>query len=210
MRLFVAVELPARARRELAADVADTRAARAAIGDDAAALRWVDPARWHLSVAFLGDVDAAVLTDLLARLARAAGRARPFRLRLAGAGRFDDRVLWAGLRGGGRGTARPDPDLRALHRLAAGTAAAARHAGIPMEERRYRPHLTLARAPRGTDLAPWASALATHAGPAFRVDSLHLVESVLGPAPRYTEVARWPLGRPSRPVDGEPATDEAD
>ena len=201
MRLFVAVAPSQRARADLAADVDLTRQARAAIGDDAPDVRWVDPSRWHLSLAFLGEVPDDVLPDLQARLARAAGRARPFRLRFAGAGRFGDRVLWAGVRGGGARPIRPDPDLRALHGLAGSVAAAARRAGVAVEERRYRPHLTLARAPKGTDLGPWAAALSTHSGPAFRVTELRLVRSTLGPDPAYTDLDVRPLGI-TQPADG--------
>ena len=204
MRLFVAVAPSERARADLAADVDLTRQARAAIGDDAPGVRWVDPSRWHLSLAFLGEVPDDVLPDLQARLARAAGRARPFRLRFAGAGRFGDRVLWAGIRGGGARPTRPDPDLRALHGLAGSVAAAARRAGVAVEEHRYRPHLTLARAARGTDLAPWAAALSTHAGPAFRVGELRAGPVDPGPGPGVHRPRRPSLGI-TQPPDGTAA-----
>ncbi|GGO46137.1 RNA 2',3'-cyclic phosphodiesterase [Streptomyces daqingensis] len=95
MRLFAALLPPA--------DVLDGPGRLAeAVGQlhsmpGAGQLRWTDRANWHITLAFYGEVPDAVLPSLEERLARAAGRARPLRLRIAGAGRFGDRALWAGL-----------------------------------------------------------------------------------------------------------------
>ena len=65
------------------------------------------------------------------------------RLRVAGAGRFGSvrrpQVFWAGL----------DGDVEPLVELAGRLASAARGLGLPVEDRPFRPHLTLGRwAPR--------------------------------------------------------------
>jgi 2'-5' RNA ligase len=57
-------------------------------------LRWTPRAQWHLTLAFLSEVDEAVLPDLSERLARAARRHPPTSLAFGGGGRFGDRVLW--------------------------------------------------------------------------------------------------------------------
>ncbi|MCX5397777.1 RNA 2',3'-cyclic phosphodiesterase [Streptomyces sp. NBC_00102] len=186
-RLFVAVLPPAGAVAELRAAVVPLRAL-----PGARSLRWTGEAGWHFTLAFLGEVDEALLPDLYARLERAAHRSEPFPLRVHGGGRFDGRVLWAGAAGA----------LDALRLLAERAHAAARRAGVPMEEHRaYAPHLTLARSRTDVDLHPFTGALEGFGGTAWEVDSLSLVRSNLpvsgvpGEQPRYEVVRAWPLGR---------------
>lgn len=188
MRAFVALIPPAGALAELATAVAPLRAAHPD-------LRWTPPAQWHLTLAFLGEVDESVLPDLGERLARAAHRHPPASLALAGGGRFGDRVLWTRVQGGTDG----------VRRLAASVRAAARRCTIAVGEGPYRPHLTLARARPGprregdTDLRTAVAALAGFAGSAWTADTLHLVRSRLGAGPGGTAahevLASWPLGR---------------
>ncbi|MFF5501306.1 RNA 2',3'-cyclic phosphodiesterase [Streptomyces roseolus] len=186
MRVFAAVLPPAGALAELAAAVDALRAL-----PGAEALRWTSPPGWHFTLAFMGEVDEGLLPDLRARLARAARRTEPFGLRLHGAGHFGGRVLWTGAAG----------DLDALRRLAERADAAARRAGIPMEEhRRYRPHLTIARARgEGAEPAPFVAALDGFEGTRWEVGELALVRSnlpvggVAGEQPRYETVEAWPL-----------------
>lgn len=199
MRAFVALLPPPAAAAELAAALVPVR--RLPGGD---ALRWTEPGLWHFTLAFLGDVPDDVRPDLDRRLERAAHRHAPTGLRVAGAGRFGDRVLWAGAEG----------DMTALGRLADSVRAAARRAGAPPdEEHGFTPHLTLARVShsRPVRLRPLADALAGFRGSSWPVDTLCLVGSVLprsgapGEQPRYETVASWPLGREGRPdgPDGE-------
>ncbi len=99
MRLFVAIEPPASVLTELAAAIEPLQAA-------APELRWTNRTAWHLTLAFLGDVDEAVLPELTARLERAARRHPPQLLAIEGAGAFPSpiraRVLWAGIRADNR------------------------------------------------------------------------------------------------------------
>lgn len=183
MRLFVAVRVPDPAADELLAALGPLRVL-------APELRWVGQDRLHLTLAFLGRVPGSREEDLRARLERAAGRHPPPVLRISGAGRFGDRVLFA----------RPAGDLDGLRRLAASVRAAARRTGLPQEERTWRPHVTLARSPQGADradLRPVAEGLAGYEGSRWTADRIHLVGSV--PAseprrpPRYVDVGTWPL-----------------
>lgn len=185
MRLFVALIPPPEAVAELAAAVREL---------PEAGLRRVRPEQWHLTLAFLGEVDERVLGELEERLGRAARRHPPLTVSLGGAGRFGGRVLWAGVHG----------DRAGLRRLADSVRAAARRCGIPTEERPYRPHLTLARG-AGADLAPLVEHLPGVGGCLWRVEELHLVHSDLGAGPggsaRHEPVASWPLT--GRPVDDD-------
>ncbi|MGN6331226.1 MAG: RNA 2',3'-cyclic phosphodiesterase [Motilibacteraceae bacterium] len=185
MRLFAAVVPPPDALAALACDV---DAARAGLGPEERALRWAPPDRWHLTLAFYGEVDDP--DPLSARLARAAARSRPMSLALHGAGRFGRGVLWAGVAG----------DVEELVRLAARCAAAGRREGVDVEDRAYRPHLTVARTRRPVDLRPAVELLAHHGGPVWPADRLHLVVSELGSEPHYRDVASWPLGTRSEPL----------
>ncbi|GAA2939530.1 RNA 2',3'-cyclic phosphodiesterase [Kitasatospora cinereorecta] len=186
-RLFAAVLPPAPAVEELARAVAPLHDVPGAVN-----LRWTARAGWHYTLAFLGSVDEEVLPDLYSRMERAAHRTEPFPLRVHGGGRFDGRALWAGAAGG----------LDTMRLLAERTDAAARRAGVSMEEhRRYIPHLTLARSRDHADLTPFTEALAGFEGMHWEAWELSLVRSHLpvdgvpGEQPRYEVVRAWPLGR---------------
>lgn len=186
MRLFAAVTPPASALAELAAAVGRLRAL-----PQAGRLRWTDPAGWHFTLAFLGEVDEGLLPELGERLGRAAHHHPPHRLRLSGGGRFGDRTLWAGAGG----------ELETLRGLARSTAAGARRAGVPVDESRpFHPHLTLARADGKVSLRPYAEALAEFTGAPWTAERLELIHSRLprsgvpGERPGYRTVRAWALG----------------
>lgn len=187
VRLFVAVLPPASAAGELHRAVEGLRAL-----PGAERLRWTGEAVWHYTLAFLGSVDAEVLPGLRERLARAARRTEPFPLCVHRGGRFGGRVLWAGAAG----------DLGALRLLAARAGAAARRAGVPVEDHhRYTPHLTLARSRDEIDMGPYVAALSVFEGTPWEVGEIALVQSRLpvdgvpGEQPRYQVGATWALGR---------------
>ncbi|MBB5934628.1 RNA 2',3'-cyclic phosphodiesterase [Streptomyces zagrosensis] len=186
MRLFAAVLPPPAATVELAAAVAPLHAL-----PGADQLTWTGRAGWHFTLAFYGEVEPETLPELYTRLGRAAHRNGAFQLRLKGGGTFSNRVLWAGASGG----------LPPMRRLAESAAAAGRRAGVSMEQHRvYTPHLTIARNRTDIDLAPYAAALATFEGQAWRAGELSLVRSnppqpgVPGARPRYDTLTSWPLG----------------
>jgi 2'-5' RNA ligase len=189
MSLFVALRLPA----DIASDLA---AVHSALDPELTAahpdLRWVPPQNWHLTLAFLGSVPEVRRADLETRLARAASRHRPLSLRLSGSGHFGSRVLYVGVAG----------DVLSLSRLAASVAAAARRAKVPVDERSYRPHLTLARVRGTTSLADLAATLASYDGPVWTAVAIDLMESspAGGPGlpPSYASRARFALaGKPA-------------
>ena len=97
---------------------------------------------------FLGDVPAARLASLTAAVGSAVAGTPALSLQLAGGGRFGARrrpaVLWAGLSG----------DVGLLTALAGQLAGAARAAGLPVEDRPFRAHLTVGRWRAGQDADP--------------------------------------------------------
>jgi 2'-5' RNA ligase len=188
MRLFVAIVPPPEALGELAAVVEPLRIA-------APELRWAGRESWHLTLAFLGEVDEGLLAELSTRLERAATRHPQQRLSITGGGAFPSagraRVVWAGIR----------TDGRALAALAASVAAGARRAGAPPpdEGRKYHPHLTLARCRQPADVRSLTNELMQASGPDWTADAIHLIRSHLtGSSPRYEQIGSWPL-QPSRP-----------
>ncbi|HEV2344965.1 MAG TPA: RNA 2',3'-cyclic phosphodiesterase, partial [Actinocrinis sp.] len=128
MRLFVAVIPPRPVVLEL-------RAALTTLPHDNPRLRWCRPDTWHVTLAFFGEVAEDALDDLKDRLGRAAARNTPMELALAGGGHFGGRTLWTGVQG----------ERDRLGRLAESVNGVARRCHIKVDERPFRPHLTLAR-----------------------------------------------------------------
>jgi RNA 2',3'-cyclic 3'-phosphodiesterase len=182
MRLFVAVVPPRPVLLEL-------RAALTTLPHTDGNLRWRHPESWHITLAFLGDVPGEALPDLTERLARAASRATPMELSVAGGGHFDSQVLWAGIQG----------DRDRLGRLSETVAAAARRCRLKVDERPYRPHVTLAhvRGEGPTDLQPYVERMAAFRTPRWLVKEMELFESVSPTAPgrsnTYVSKGHWPL-----------------
>jgi len=135
--------------------------------------RFARPSKWHVTLAFLGEVDDFRVPDAADALATLPAP-RPFRLRLTGCGRFGS-VVWTGVRGDlGRLT-----ELRESVRLALATA------GFPIDPRPFRPHLTLSYRPEPT-LLP---ALDGYTGPDWPIPGFALVQSLQG---NYETLQTWP------------------
>ena len=132
------------------------------------------PAKWHVTLVFLGEVADSrrdEVTEILSGVAPA-GR---FTLRLAGGGRFGE-VAWAGLAG----------DLDQLEALRGGLRTALGVGGFPSDERPYNPHLTVSY--HGD--AATRRALADFSGEPWEVAEFVLVHSRDG---EYSPLQAWPL-----------------
>src|SRR6201989_2392901 len=199
MRLFVAIAPPPAVLDELDALVEPLRARRLD-------LRWTNREAWHVTLAFLGQVDEGAAARLVPRLQRAAGRHHQVRLAFAGAGAFPAatraNVLWGGLSG----------DRRALAKLAESVAAGASRAGAPPldKARGSQPTVPLARCRMPADVTELVAALEDYQGQPWTADRVHLVRSRLGATeqPRQPSPAHWPLrplpatGPPTGPATG--------
>lgn len=181
MRLFTALAPPDEVLAELVERVAAVRTGQPQ-------LRWAPVERMHLTLAFYGEVDDDTATRLRGRLARVAGRYGPLTLHFGGAGAFPRRtraqVLWVGVGG----------DRERLTRLAASTKAAGRRVGIGVEDRRYRPHVTVARARAPQDVTGPVEQLDPFASASWTATELDLVHSIPGPNPTYETLATFALG----------------
>ncbi|MBX9859665.1 MAG: RNA 2',3'-cyclic phosphodiesterase [Sphingomonas sp.] len=178
-RLFIGLQPPAVIRIALRAVMADVPAAR-----------WQHDDQLHLTLRYIGEVDARVADEVALAMSRV--QACIPDVALAGVGRFDrdgrTDTLWVGLR--------PTEPLAALHKKVDRALVAI---GLPPEGRAFVPHITLARLPRSQGAGPAIDAfLARHAALSsepFVMPHLILYESHLGTGgSAYDIVARWPLG----------------
>jgi 2'-5' RNA ligase len=176
IRLFVGVGLPA-----------DVRMRLSALGAGVPGARWVPEENLHLTLRFIGEVtegDAEDIHDALMSI-----RTKAFDITLAGVGHFESKgqvhTLWAGIEKNPELTALRDRIESAMVRL-----------GLEPEERRYTPHVTLARL-RDTPVHRVQEFLTAHAlfraGP-VPVDHFTLFSSYLqGSGPIYSAEAEYPL-----------------
>ena len=177
-RLFVAIRPPKPVRAQLLE-----------LMGGVAGARWQSDEQLHLTLRFIGEVDARVADDI--DIALRSVRHPPFELALAGLGAFDRRgqptALWAGVA--------PHEPLKALHRKIDQALA---RAGIEPERRAFHPHITLARFGRGGGAPPLQPLLESAGGVSsapFAVEDFRLYESTLTPAGAvYTAAARYLLG----------------
>ena len=144
-------------------------------------MKWVRPENIHLSLKFLGEIDAAREPELRSALRRAAGAGgdvRPLAVQIAAFGVFPDfrrpQVLWAGVT--------PDSALELLqHRVEQ----AFEPLGFPTEGRAFRPHVTLGRSSRDARPRDFAGLEAEFAQIPFdrivTISELDFMESTLGP-----------------------------
>lgn len=125
MRLFIAIEIPDDLKKQISCLQVEIPGAR-----------WVPAEQIHLTLAFLGEVEESVVEPLNTELALIPRH--EFKLCFSGTGCFPKchrpRVLWIGVELNPR-----------LNELAALVHKAVRVCGIPQEDRRFSPHITLAR-----------------------------------------------------------------
>lgn len=128
MRLFTAVQPPAEVLDHLENALVVVRAGRTN------GLRWTPPTDRHITLAFFGEVPDGYLEEVADALDDVAAAHHAFDAVLRGAGLFDGRTLWVGCAGDGWGPLMADAGKVGSELL--GRA----------EDRRSRPHLTVARA----------------------------------------------------------------
>jgi len=157
LRLFAGINLPPELKLRLSL-----------LASGVPGAKWVDPGNYHLTLRFIGEVDEGVAADIDAALAQI--RARRFEVTLATIGHFGLRMLWVGVE--------RNPALQHLHEK---IESALHRLGLPPEERRYTPHVSLARL-KGTNEAKLKDYLGEHAlfrAAPFRVETFSLIASYL-------------------------------
>jgi len=178
-RLFVALPIPD--------DVADSLSAMQGGVPDA---NWVPSENFHITLAFIGEVDGGMAQDIDEALATIDGPVLD--VALAGVDHFVDghqpKALYAAV-----------VQEERLTRLQEKVSSALRGEGVKLDRRKFRPHVTLAHFNRRAEIGHhMAQFVASHslfrAGP-FEVDHFRLYSSMLRPDGSIYEVeAEYPLG----------------
>lgn len=183
MRLFVAVDLPGELKQFVGARLAEIR-------HRLPKARWVAAENFHLTLAFLGEVEEKLVEPVREALARLAGKAAPSAARLERAGCFPEngaaRVAWIGLAPGA-----------ALGELAERVRAALAGTGVSPDTKPFRAHVTAARCDPpwpASARTRWAELAAPILGAPVPVCEVTLFASTLGSrGPTYAALARLPL-----------------
>lgn len=157
LRLFTGITLPLLLRQRLTLLQG---------GIDGA--RWTERENFHITLNFIGEVDEATAEDVHHILSGI--RMEPFKLELKGTGAFahgkEVSVLWIGVQ-----------HSEELFRLREKLDRAFQKGGIPYDNRKYTPHVTIARFPKWaaeTDIARFMQEHNLFSGDAFDVDEITL------------------------------------
>jgi 2'-5' RNA ligase len=183
-RCFVAIPIGEALRGDLRTSVDGWRGR-----GDLAGLRWTHAGAWHVTLAFLGSIDAESVAGVVERLATVAEAHSATTSVTGGLGGFPApgraRVAWYGIEDAHGRLARLAADVAVTLELDA--------------SRPLRPHLTLARARRApVDLRTWLASASAPTG-VLAADRIELVRSHLGGGPaRYETLAAITLGVPAR------------
>lgn len=148
---------------------------------------WTDRDNFHITLTFIGNVDEATAEQ--ADEALSGIRMEPFNVELKGTGSFAQgefpKVLWIGVE-------KSEP----LFRLKEKVDRALEKSKLPFENRKYTPHVTLARL-RHVDEAKVGQFMAAHnlfSGDAFEVNNFILYHSHnTKNGPVYEELRSYPL-----------------
>ena len=148
--------------------------------------RWIDPENYHITLRFIGDVDGATARDVMQMLGGV--QRPPFEIVLDRLDQFGGRKPRAVFAGAG-----PNP---ALIELQADHERRLQRLGLPPEQRKYSPHVTLARLRDATayQVADYLASRAPFRTPAFPVSRFVLFSSKAstGGGPYVVEAA-YPL-----------------
>jgi 2'-5' RNA ligase len=156
-------------------------------------LKWVAAHNLHMTLQFLGDLNAGLVPKLAGSLGGGYADLKPFEVELGGVGAFPAsnraRVLWAGIQRGADG-------LKALHTA---TCAVTEGFGFVPEDRPFSAHVTLGRTrARGRKLPDLSQGLDGLAGVELgkcQIGEVHLVKSDLrSSGPVYTTLDSFPVG----------------
>ena len=160
-RLFVAVDIPERIKDDIIATYSAMPGAR-----------WIDEPNLHLTLKFIGDVPGDIAERTASVLREVTGS--PFSMCASKAGFFpprkEPRILWVGL-----------TESEELLRLQARVERTLTAIGIEPEERKFHPHITVARL-SGTPAGRVADYVTRHSlflTEPFPVDAFHLYTSYL-------------------------------
>ena len=142
----------------------------------------------HVTLCFLGDVDESKIPKLCFSLESAFSDVNSFDASVRGMGAFPDakhaRVIWLGI----------DDDNK-LSEYAERTVKAVKKAGLRCDEKKFVPHVTLARSRDGSDVRELISEYKDEEFCSFHCSSVNVMKSELTPkGARHTVIRSISLG----------------
>jgi 2'-5' RNA ligase len=188
VRLFVALAIPGSVREKLADVMRQMRSI-------APQLKWVRAENLHITLKFIGEVEAERLDSIIAALMGAGSgapstAAEPIALEFRGVGFFSKRrllVLFAALEASS-----------SLQSLASEINRRLETVGVAAEERAFTPHITLARSDEPNllvKLRPFIDENSSRSFGSFHAPEFHLLESKLkSTGAEYTTLQSFPFG----------------
>ena len=184
MRVFIAVELPEKVRKEI--DYLQHRM-RATTNR----IKWVDSSAIHITLKFLGEIEEKKLTSVYQATGDTVRGAKTFLLGLEGVGVFpengDPRVIWIGI---GEGS-------REISKMAAQLEKKLCSQGFAREQRKWVPHITLGRVKLLKDRETLMNLITEHrhvSGGTVQVREVTVMQSRLTPGgARYNPLQRFSL-----------------
>jgi 2'-5' RNA ligase len=190
IRSFIAINLPEATRQTLAA-------VQEQLKQYGTGVRWVKPGSIHLTLKFLGNIDAAQVEDIARAVAQEIRDQSPITLRPAGLGAFPSlrkpRVIWIGMKG----------EVQRLNEIQVRVDNSLEPLGFVREKRGFRPHLTIGRVKDRRRLQSLVDAMVTldvEPFNSFDADEIILYKSDLRPTGAiYTKLHRMPLAAPASP-----------
>lgn len=153
-------------------------------------IKWVDPGNIHITLAFLGDTEEEKIKPLINILNGTCAGSGRFEFSLSGTGVFknynDPRVIWAGI----------SPKERLVN-LSAKITDSLKTGGFVIENRSFRPHLTIGRIKTLKDKDNLKKVLEAYRDTEFqRISATEVIlfESILmQTGPLYKELGKFPL-----------------
>lgn len=154
--------------------------------------KFVPQRNLHITLNFIGEVSPDKIKLIKNELENLAQSHDEFELKLSDLDAFPDvqkgRVIWVRVQ-----------NSKNLQNLQADCEARLQHMGLELENRQYRPHMTVARIRSPRNLKDVLSPYNGHKFGTLTVDSVVLYESKLGGAfPVYEKMAQFELKRPAR------------
>lgn len=173
IRVFIAIELPAELRQELARLQTMLKTA------NLPQIKWVKPNGIHLTLKFLGNIPVSDTDRITQAMTDAATQISPFYLETEALGAFPNlkrvQVVWVGLGG-------ETDKLKQLQQLIEINLT---RLGFAAEQRPFKPHLTLARLGKDTSpeeqrqLGELIASIDSRTGKKIKVDRINLIKSQL-------------------------------
>ncbi len=177
-RIFIAIELPEEIKQNLIDVQKNFQDLKA---------KWIKPEHMHLTMVFLGDVEEQRILRIEKICQKAVQELEPFEIEFIGLGGFPNsrrpHILWVGIE-----------NSEKLIKLQSGLASRLKNLGFKTENRKFTPHLTLARLKRRTNLKTAIEKFSKTNFGKMKVSQIHIFKSELGPeGPRHKKINQFSL-----------------